>query len=255
MRPHSTKATAIALIAAASMCFIFASSVQAQSLPPSSTIKFQKAQLALEHQIIARQVQLALLGTEVADAANVTSSDRAALATIITSEQAALVTDAANAAAATTFAELQTVQQAVVQDERVYAVVTAQVGLVIGADNATVTEAGYTALVTELTPFVAELGSTHATTLLGDVTSYVTAATSLTTGVSAEALALLPSGYPGNESQIKTWTTQLGQVAKDLAKAKQDVKEIEAIALNTHRLHIFKPVLTTTSTTTTTTVA
>jgi len=255
MRPHSTKATAIALIAAASMCFIFASSVQAQSLATSSTTKFQKAQMAVEHQIIARQVQLALLGTEVADAANVTSSDKTALVTIITDEQAALVTDAANAAAATTFVELQTVQKAVVQDERVYVVVTAQVGLVISADNATVTEAGYTALVTELTPFVAELGSTHATTLLGDVTSYVTAATSLTTGVSTEALGLLPSGYPGNESQTKTWTTQLGQVWKDLAQAKQDVKEIEAIALNTHRLHIFKPVSTTLSTTTTTTTA
>ena len=255
MRPHSTKATAIALIAAASMCSVFASSVQAQSLLTRSTTPFQKAQTALEHQIIARQVQLALLGTEVADAANVTASDRTALAGIITSEQAALVTDAANAAAATTFAELNTVQQAVVQDERVYAVVTAQVGLVIGADNATVTETGYAALATELSSFVAELGSTYATDLLGDVSSYVTAATSLTTGVSAEALALTPSGYPGNESQIKTWTTQLGQVTKDLSKAKHDVEEIEAIALKIHVLHIFKPVSTTTSTTTTTTTA
>ena len=253
MRPHSTKATAIALIAAASMCFVFASSVQAQSRLTGTTTKFQKAQMAVEHQIIARQVQLALLGTEVADAANVTTSDRSALVTIITNEQAALVTDAANAAAAMTLAELQTVQQAVVQDERVYAVVTGQVGLVIGADNATVTEAGYAALVGELTPFVAELGSAHATTLLGDVTSFVTAATSLTSGVSTEALALQPSGYPGNESQIKTWTNPLGQVAKDLAQAKQDVKKIEAIALDTHKIHVFKPVSTTTSTTTTTT--
>ena len=72
MRPHTTKATVIALIAAASMCFIFASSVQAQSLQTNSSVKFQKAQEALEHQIIARQVQLALLGTEIANAANVT---------------------------------------------------------------------------------------------------------------------------------------------------------------------------------------
>jgi hypothetical protein len=81
----------------------------------------------------------------------------------------------------------------------------------------------------------------------------VTAATSLTTGVSADALALTPAGYPGNESQIKTWTYQLGQVAKDLAIAKGDVKAIEAIALNTHHIHIFKPVTTTASTTSTTT--
>ncbi len=66
-------------------------------------------------------------------------------------------------------------------------------------------------------------------------------------------MALAPAGYPGNESQIKTWTYQLGQVSKDLAIAKADVKAIEAIALNTHHIHIFKPVTTTTSTTTTTT--
>jgi len=239
------------LIAAVSM-FLFASSAQAQSQLTRSTTRFQQAQLALEHQIIARQVQLALLGTEVANAANVTTSDRSALTTIITNEQTALGTDATNAAAATTFAELNTVRQAVIGDERVYAVVTAQVNLVVVADNDTVTEAGYTGLATELAPLVTELGSTHASDLLADITSRVTAATSLTTGVSADALALTPAGYPGNESQIKTWTYQLGQVAKDLAIAKGDVKAIEAIALNTHHIHIFKPVTATTSTTTTT---
>ncbi len=165
MTRHSTKATAIALIAAVSM-FLFASSAQAQSQPARSTTKFQQAQLTLEHQIIARQVQLVLLGTEVANAANVTTSDRSALTTIITNEQTALATDANNAAAATTYAELNTVHTAVVADERVYAVVTAQVGLVIGADNDTVTEAGYTGLATELAPLVTELGSTHASDVM-----------------------------------------------------------------------------------------
>ena len=146
MRRHSTKATVIALIAAASTFLMFASSAQAQPLLTNSTTKFQRAQMALEHQIIARQVQLALLGTEVANAANVTTSDRSALVTIITNEQGALATDATNAAAATTYAELNTVHQAVIGDERVYVVVTAQVNLVIAADNDTVTEAGYTGL-------------------------------------------------------------------------------------------------------------
>jgi hypothetical protein len=249
MTRHSTKATAIALIAAVSM-FLFASSAQAQSQPARSTTKFQQAQLTLEHQIIARQVQLVLLGTEVANAANVTTSDRSALSTIITNEQTALGTDATNAAAATTFAELNTVRQAVIGDERVYAVVTAQVNLVLAADNDTVTEGGYTALVTELGPLVTELGSTHASTLLADITSQVTAATSLTNGVSADALALTPAGYPGNKSQIKTWTYQLGQVSRDLGIAKSDVKDIEAIALGIHRLPVPKPVSSSTTTTT-----
>ncbi len=82
--------------------------------------------------------------------------------------------------------------------------VTGQVGLVLAADNETVTEAGYTALITELTPLVTELGSKHATELLSDVTSEVTAATTLTGPVSAVALALTPAGYPGNASEIKT---------------------------------------------------
>jgi len=194
-------------------------------------------------------VQLALLGTEVANAANVTSPDRSALSTIITNEQTALAADATNAAAATTYAQLDAVHQAVISDERVYVVVTAQVNLVMGADNDTVTEAGYTGLVTELTPLVTELGSTHATTLLSDITSRVTAATALTTGVSAEALALTPAEYPGNESQIKTWTYQLSQVGRDLVTAKDEVKAIEDIALDTHSIHVLKPVSATTTTT------
>jgi hypothetical protein len=211
---------------------------QAQTVVTPSPAQFQRAQQALEHQIIARQVQLVLLGTEVANAANVTTSDRAALVTIITNEQSALATDATNAAAATTVTELATVRSAVIGDERVYAVVTGQVGLVVAADSETVTEAGYTALVTELTPFVTELGSTHATALLSDVTSEVTAATALTGPVSAEALALTPAGYPGNESEIKTWTVSTGQAAHDLSVAKSDIKKIEDVALGLHRLPI-----------------
>jgi hypothetical protein len=175
------------------------------------------------------RVQLVLLGTEVANAANVTTSDRSALVTIITNEQSALATDATNAAAATTDAELATVRSAMF---------TGQVDLVVAADNETVTEAGYTALASELTPLVTELGSAHATALLSDVSSQVSAATALTSTVSADALALIPAGYPGNESQIKTWTYQTGQAAHDLAVAKNDVKAIEDIALDLHKLPV-----------------
>ena len=62
--------------------------------------------------------------------------------------------------AATDYAELNTVHQAMINDERVYVVVTAEVNIVIGADNDTVIEVGYTGLATELAPFVTELGST-----------------------------------------------------------------------------------------------
>jgi hypothetical protein len=216
-----------------------------------STARFQRAQEALEDQIIARQVQLALLGAGVADAANVTTSDRAVLVTVITNEQSALATDATNAAAATTYAELNSVRKAVIGDERVYAVVTGQVNLVVAADNDTVTEAGYTSLATEIGPLVSELGSAPASALLANITSEVTAATQLTTGVSAEALALTPAGYPGNQHQIQTWTFQLGQAQHALAAAKRDIKDIEAMALNTHRLHVVVPLSATTTSTTT----
>jgi hypothetical protein len=254
MKPNHTRATVIALIAAAGLVPTFAPAVQAQAPQahapaPSSTFGFQRAQEALEHQIIARQVQLALLGTEVADAANVTTSDRSALVTVITNEQGALATDATNAAAATTYAELDAVRKAVIGDERVYAVVTGQVNLVLAADNDTVTESGYTSLAAELGPLVTELGSSHASALLADVTSEVTAAAQLTTGVSAEALALTPAGYPGNQSEIKAWAYALSRAQHDIAVARSDIKQIEAIALNVHRLHFLTPVASTTTTT------
>jgi hypothetical protein len=216
----------------------FAPAVQAQTTLTPSPTQFQSAQQALEHQIIARQVQLVLLGTDVANAANVTTSDRSALVTILTNEQSALATDATNAAAATTDAELATVRSAVIGDERVYAVVTGQVNLVVAADNESVSEGGYSALAAELASFVTELGSAHASSLLSDVTSEVTAATSLTSEISADALALTPAGYPGNESQIKTWTYQVGQASHDLGVAKNDVNAIEDVALSLHKLPI-----------------
>ena len=244
MKQHSVKATAIVLVAAASMLFAFASSAQAQPRQAKTPTKFQKAQLALEHQIIARQVQLSLLGTEVADSASLTTFDRSSLVTIISNEQTALGTDATNAAAATTYAALNTVRQAVIGGERVYVVVTDQVNEIIAADGDTVAEAGYTGLASELTPLVTELGSTRATHLLSDITSRVTAATALTTGLSANALALTPAGYPGNQSQIKTYNFQLAQVKKDLGMAKGDVKAIEDIALGLRWYHFTKPVAT-----------
>ena len=163
------------------------------------------------------------------------------MATIITNEQTALATDYTNAQSATTIAELGPIYQAMIDDERVYVVVTAQANLVMAADNDSVVENGYTGLTAELNPLVSELNSSHASVLLANVTAEVTAATSLTTGVSAGALALTPTGYPANEAQIQTYTTQLGEVSHDLGVAKFDVKAIEAIALDAHavlRVHV-----------------
>jgi hypothetical protein len=232
MNPHRTKATVIALIAAAGMFPMFAPAVQAQPMAIPALTQFQKAQLSLENRITARQVQLVLLGTEIADAANVTPADRTALGTIITNEQAALVTDYTNAQAATSDSQLATIAQAMIGDERVYLVVTAQTNLVMAADNDTVVESGYTGLASEISPLVSELNRTRASVLLANINAEVTAATSLTTGVSAGALALTPTGYPGNETQIQTYTTQLGEVSHDLGVARSDVKAIEVIALH-----------------------
>ena len=234
MNPHRTKATVIALIAAAGMFSAFAPSVQAQPLVTPALSQFQRAQVALENRITARQVQLVLLGTEIADAANVTTSDRAALGTIITNEQAALVTDYTNAQAATTDAQLAVIGQAMINDERVYLVVTAQTNLVMAADNDSVVETGYTGLASEISPLVSELNRSRAAVLLANINAEVTAATSLTTGVSAGALALTPAGYPGNETQIRTYTAQLGEVSHDIGVARVDVKAIEGIALGAH---------------------
>ncbi|HTW06421.1 MAG TPA: hypothetical protein VME46_02870 [Acidimicrobiales bacterium] len=239
---RKTTATLALLAAAISPMFALSAQAQAQtpstpsSVPIATPVTFSQDQVQLEHAILARQVQLAYLGVDVADAANLTSSDRAALVTILTNEASALATDASNAAAATTEAQLQTVRQAMIGDERVYLVVSYQVNLVVNADNDSVTEAGYTSLVSELTPLVSELGSTQATKVLADVTSQVSAATTLTSGISADALGLSPSGYPGNASEIKTWDFQLSQAQHDLNVAKADVKLIEKIALGVPKL-------------------
>ena len=117
--------------------------------------------------------------------------------------------------------------------------VTGQVGLVLAADNETVTEAGYTTLITELTPFVTELGSTHATDAALRRHLSGSGGDSSDQPVSAEALALTPAGYPGNASEIKTWTVNTGEAAHDLGIAKNDIKAIEEVALGLQKLPSF----------------
>ena len=211
-------------------------------LSPSTTTPFQKAQQALENKITARQVQLVLLGTELADAANVTSSDRSTLSGIIDKQNSALATDYHQRPGRHHRGRLDGVRQAMIGDERVYAVVTAQVDVVMGADNDTVVEAGYTDLVSEFGPLVGEFSARPTPRLASSVSAEVGLATTATTGISAGALALTPAGYPANQGQITTYTTELAQAAHDLSAAKGDVKRIEAIALGDHIAHVLKPV-------------
>ena len=246
MRNYVSRSALVALTAAAisavAVPAAMAQTTTSTTTAPSvgTTLKFEHNQQALEQEIIARQVQLAYLATKVADASNVTASDRTALDNTITSEQTSLAGYAANATAATTGAQLDTIRTEMITDERVYVVVSAETNIVIKADNDTVTEAGLTALVPTLTPLVTELGNAGASTLLANITVQVNAATSETTGVSAGALTLTPTGYPGNETQINTWNSQLNQAANHLAVANADVKAIEGIALNEHKLPYLK---------------
>ncbi|HXW82369.1 MAG TPA: hypothetical protein VEJ84_22925, partial [Acidimicrobiales bacterium] len=138
MNIYRKTTAALALLAAAvSPLFAMSAQAQAPSTPRPMVIPmtFSQDQTQLEDAIVARQVQLVYLGVNIADAANVTSSDRTALVTILTNEVTALANDAANAASATTEAQLQAVRQAMIDDERVYVVVSYQVSLVISADN------------------------------------------------------------------------------------------------------------------------
>lgn len=199
--------------------------------------QFLRFKAETEARIIARQVQLDALDAEVATSPSLAASDRSALQADISAAQAFLSQLATQAAQAGSIQSLRGIYAQVVQD-RIYAVLSVQVSLVISADADSALESGLTQLASELQSLVGELGSPWAIRTLADMTARVSSASTLTSGVAAGALSLTASGYPGNESEIGTWRSDLAQARADLSQAERDVARIEHYALSRHHFHL-----------------
>jgi hypothetical protein len=192
---------------------------------------FATAKAVVENDLALRQQRLTNLTAEVAAATDLTSADKATLSSSIASDTSGIDALVAKVPGDTTWAELRADAKAVVQDYRVFVVMSPQAHLAIAADtassvcarlqaaepqiealikfdqgqgkNVSAAEAAYQSLVSEVT------------TAMGDVS-----------GVSASVLATTPAAYPGNVSVFTGGRANLIGARGALATAGTDLHTI-----------------------------
>jgi hypothetical protein len=179
---------------------MFGVAAAAGASPTSS--KFQQAQQALEQQLADRVTQLSHLVSDVAGASALTTQDRNILNARLSTEQADINALVAKVPNDTTFAELNADRSAMYKDNRVYAVMTPQIFVSIGADNAAAQAATLTNNEATLSSEVASLaGLPGYQNAVNHYNNYVKRLDHVTTNmadVSARVLAQTPQGWPHN---------------------------------------------------------
>jgi len=167
-----------------------------------TSARFQQAQQALEQQLANRVTQLSHLVSDVAGAASLTTTDRNVLNARLATEQADINALVAKVPTDTTFAQLNSDRSAMLKDNRVYAVMTPQIFVTIGADTAAGQAATLTANEGTLASEVASLtGLPGYQNALNHYNNYVKRLDHVTTtmaDVAARVLAQTPQGYPHN---------------------------------------------------------
>ncbi len=218
------------MVAIASLGFIpaaLAGPRTTSTTPPS----FSQLQAKLEAQLAVRQSRLAALTTEVSDSTTLTSTDAATLQSRLSTETSNIDALIAKVPNDTTIAELRADQAAMLQDNRVFVVMSPQVHLTIAADTVyahagTILANGPT-ITTELNARVSDEGYARTEALFAFSTAKATAAQSLMTGVSTDVLAQTPAGWPGNWHVFVQARVQILHGRIDLVQSRADLGRVE----------------------------
>ena len=204
----------------ASGSFLFAMSASAStSASPTNVTQFK---LKLEQQLNYRVSQLGVLSTDVTKATSLTPGDASTLATLLsaaTTNINALVTQVPNE---TTMLELRAAQKSMIQENRVFAVLTPQVFEVIEADTVAVQAktlmAGEGTLSGEISTLTGQPGYAnalkHDTAYVADVNLAATDSAHVSTVV----IAQVPQDFPGDTKVFVNANHQL--LAADIALAR-----------------------------------
>ncbi|HEV3187736.1 MAG TPA: hypothetical protein VGZ04_06775 [Acidimicrobiales bacterium] len=174
----------------------------ANSTPADSSASFLTAQKALELQLANRATQLQHLVTDVTAATSLNASASTTLQARLLTEEASINSLVAKVPTDTTRAELNTDRNAMLKDNRVYAVMSPQVFEMIEASvvaNQVVTLQGNEAtLQSEVASILGLPGYKNA---LNHYDNYVARLSNWSTrivNIEAIVLAQTPQGYPGN---------------------------------------------------------
>lgn len=202
--------------------------------PTCSPSTFAQAQQRVEADLSARVTQLDNLLAKVNDpSGHLTPVDKQALQNDLSNFELpgiqALQTQVQND---TTCAELWAAAHSMVDDYRVYLVMTPQTDLTIGADDETYVESRFVDLEPKFAGAIAEAKAdgkdvTAAENAFDDLKNQVTVAQGDTNGLSTQLLAQTPHGYPGNWQVFVAAHTSELNARTDLHVADSDAEQIK----------------------------
>jgi hypothetical protein len=216
---HPIRLAVVGAVIASCSFLCVVSAGASTSAPPS---KITQLQQQLEQQLTFRVNQLQVLSTDVTKATSLTTSDASTLAARLTTATANINALLAQVPNDTTMAELRTAQKAMIQGNRVFAVLTPQVFQVIEADTvaaqAATMQAGEATLLAEINTLSGQPGYANALKHDSAYVAEVNLAAADSAHVSTIVIAQLPQDFPGDTQVFVNANHQL--LAADIALAR-----------------------------------
>jgi hypothetical protein len=227
MKKHSIPAAIVGAVMAAGAVL---AAPGLASATPRTHLTFAQKQMQLETQLKDRTGQLARLSADVTGATSLTTAHAALLSSRLTSESASIAALVAKVPTDTTLAELNTDRAAMLQDNRVYAVMTPQVFETIEGDSIAVQVTTDTAseptLQTSVSALVGEPGYQTALNHYNAFVKSVTSASLAVTDVETTELAQTPADFPGDTHIFVNANKRLLNADIALAHASYDASVI-----------------------------
>jgi len=186
---------------------------------------------------VAVQRRLATLGTDdsfVKQSAALISGDRVTLEAQISADAQGLTALDKTIQGDTTRQQAFADCQRIVTGFHVYVLEDPKIHEVIAADGVTKVDATFQTLIPELQTLinnssVSPAVKAQAQAALNDLTSKVTAAQTSISGVTSSVIALVPSGWPGNQVVLKSAAANIKTAHVDLDGARADVNHVIAL--------------------------
>lgn len=192
------------------------------------------AKHTVETKIDARLAQLAQLQHQVDASKNLTDGDRSALGTILADEVTGLTALRSKVDRETTTAAVAADARSMIEDYRVYVVVTPQVHLTIATDvGEHAVEVANDVIAPKLDAAIAQARANgkDVTKAQADDDAFkaaVTAAAADLDGQSATLLAQVPHGYPANHQTFLDARAKIADARAKLAEARADAHDVVA---------------------------
>jgi hypothetical protein len=181
--------------------------------------------------VSARETALQQMTSDVNNSADITSSNKATLLGQLSADESGLQTLLTTIDADTTVSKALADTATIVTGYRVFLLEQPKVHLVIAADTESTVEAN---LQSKLPTIQTAINNSNASaakkaaaqTAFNDCTTQLATAQSASSGIDADVINLLPSGYPGNQPTLASAKDQAQTARTDLGKCRTDIQTI-----------------------------